>query len=114
MFHDKGQAHFEADVTFHFSGHVVNRRNWFVFGEDLYRRAPMDFKGVEGLNTVEMLADRPGKFYAGDSVRVRCRVLCPELFDGVLAPGASFRLWDGYFFADGRVTRVLKAESAKN
>ncbi len=77
-----------------------------MFGEDLYRRVPMEFDGVDGLNTVELFAEQSGKFQAGDTIHVQCRIMSPELFSEALVLGASFRLWDGYFFADGKVVSI--------
>jgi len=94
---------FVAELKFHFREHGPERRHWFMFDESLHRRVPMAMDGVEGLNTIGMWVDSPGTFKAGDSVRVQCVVIAPELFTHVVKPGVKFELWDGGFLASGTV-----------
>ena len=98
---------FTAELLFHFREHGPDRWHRFVFNESCHRRVPMRMDGIDGLNTVGMWTDKPGAFHAGDSVTVRCVVLAPELFEKWLKPGLDFDLWDGGFFAKGKVlTRI--------
>lgn len=94
---------FTAELTFHFFEHGSDRRHWFLFDEGLYRRVPMRMDGVDGLNTVGMWTEAPGIFREGDSVLVRCVVIAPEIFTTCVKPGVRFELWDGGFFASGKV-----------
>jgi hypothetical protein len=80
-----------------------------MFGDDLQRRVPMRMDGVEGLNTVAMWVDEPGIFRAGDTVKVKCRVIAPELFNAIVKPGVGFELWDAGFFADGVVHERIES-----
>lgn len=98
---------FTAELLFHFREQGPERWHTFVFNESCHRRVPMRMEGVDGLNTVGMWTDTPGAFQAGDSVTVRCVVLAPELFEKSVKPGVEFDLWDGGFFATGKVlTRI--------
>ena len=99
---------FRARLKFHFKAHGPERRRFFVFGDDLYRRAPMKVDGIEGegLNTVSMWVARECKCLEGDSVEVDCDVVVDSLLDALLV-GTKFHLWDGGFFATG----VVLAES---
>lgn len=97
---------FRMEVRFHFQEHGADRRRWFLFGEDCHRRVPLEMEGVEGLNTVGMWVEQPQRFEPGDTIAVDCRVIAPELFEGIIQPGSRGRLWDGGFFADVTVTEV--------
>src|SRR5438874_171376 len=94
---------FTAELTFHFREHGPERRNWFMFGDNLHRRVPMRMQGVEGLHTVGMWVQDPKTFRTGESTKVDCVVIAPELFETVIKPGVPFDLWDGGFFAQGIV-----------
>jgi hypothetical protein len=94
---------FTATLEFHFREHGPERRHWFMFGDDLHRRVPMQMEGVEGLHTVGMWVDSAETIKAGDSVQVRCVVIAPEIFRPVVRPGVKFELWDGGFLATGTV-----------
>jgi len=50
-----------------------------------------------------MWTDAPATLRAGDSVVVRCVVIAPDILNDWVVPGAQFELWDGGFFASGRV-----------
>ena len=95
-------------VKFHFREHGEERRNWFMFGEDLTRRVPMEMEGVEGLNTVGMYINKESTFHEGDECEVNCVVIAPELFKNVIHPGSKGALWDSGFFADTEVIEVYK------
>lgn len=101
---------FTAELRFHFRAHGPERWHRFVFDETRHRRVPMRMEGVGGLNTAGMWTDAPGDFQSGDAVIVRCVVIAPELFEKTLKPGVQFDLWDGGFFATGKVlTRIEEA-----
>ena len=100
---------FTADLTFHFREHASDRRQWFMFDESLHRRVPMQMDGVEGLNTVGMWIDETRTFRSGETVRVRCMVIAPDLYSEVVQPGVEFELWDGGFFAKGTVRERVEA-----
>jgi len=99
---------FTAELKFHFSDHGPDRRNWFMFGENLHRRVPMQMDGVAGLNTVGMWVQEPGTYCAGDAIRVECVVIAPEIFLAAVRPGVKFELWDGKFFASGTVLERIE------
>lgn len=75
----------------------------FVFDKSCHRRVPMQMDGVDGLHTVGMWVDAPGKFLAGDSVVVQCVLLAPELFERSLKSGVHFKLWESGFIAAGTI-----------
>ena len=100
---------FTAELRFHFREHGPERRHWFMFGEDLHRRVPMQMDGVEGLNTVGMWVKQAATFKAGDTVQVRCVVIAPQIFSAVVKPGVKFELWDGGFLASGTVLERIAA-----
>lgn len=102
-------AQFSAELSFHFREHSAERRHWFMFGDDLQRRVPMRMDGVEGLNTIIMWVEKPGIFHTGDTVKVKCRVIAPELFDAIINPAVRFELWDAGFFAEGIVLERIEA-----
>lgn len=99
---------FIATLQFHFRGHGPDRRHWFMFGDDLHRRVPMQMQGVEGLNTVGMWVDSAQTFKAGDSVQVRCVVIAPEIYSQIVRSGVEFELWDGGFFATGTIIERIE------
>ncbi|NVK87742.1 MAG: hypothetical protein HWE13_06430 [Gammaproteobacteria bacterium] len=99
---------FKMKIHFDFLEHDETRRQWFMFGEDLHRRVPMQMDGIDGLNTVGMFIDRAGTFKEGDFCEVDCVVIAPELFEPVLKVGSKGKLWDGGFFASIEVTKVYK------
>ena len=100
---------FTAELKFHFKDHGPERRHWFMFDESLHRRVPMQMEGTEGLNTVGMWAKEAGTYKAGESVRVECVVIAPEIYSTVVKPGVKFELWDGKFFASGTVLERIEA-----
>lgn len=69
----------------------------------------MRMDGVEGLNTVVMWVEKAGIFRAGDTIRINCRVIAPELFNAIVKPGIKFELWDAGFFAEGIVLERVEA-----
>lgn len=93
-------------IKFHFEEHGKDRRNWFMFGDNLERRVPMKMEGVEGLNTVAMYIEKESVFYKGDECEVECIVIAPELYKNVIHPGSKGALWDAGFFADTEVINV--------
>ena len=97
---------FKMKVRFHFREHGENRRNWFLFGDDLVRRVPMEMENVEGLNTVAMYIEKEQKFIKGDECEVDCIVIAPELFKGNIDTGSKGALWDGGFFADTEIIEL--------
>lgn len=100
----KPNPQFTAELRFHFNEHAApDRRRWFMFGEDLHRRVPMSMNGVDGLNTIGMWVKEPSTFHPGDTARVDCVVVAPEIFSAAIRPGVSFELWDGGYFATGTV-----------
>ena len=99
--HPKPQ--FTAELRFHFKDHGSERRRWFMFGEDLHRRVPMQMEGTEGLNTLGMWVQEAATFKAGDTIRVECVVIAPDIYNKIVKPGVKFELWDAGFFADGTV-----------
>lgn len=72
-----------------------------MFDESLHRRVLMQMEGTEGLNTVGMWAKEAATFKAGESVRVECVAIAPEIYCAVVKTGVKFELWDGKFFASG-------------
>ncbi|WP_028102847.1 hypothetical protein [Pseudoduganella violaceinigra] len=100
---------FVAEIKFHFEEHGEDRRRKFVFDETLHRRVPMRMDGVDGLNTVGMWVDSAAVFEKGEVAVVRCIVIAPELFVDVVIPGVRFELWDGGFFASGKVIERIDA-----
>ena len=97
----------KARIRFTFEEHGRERRRWFLFPEDRYRRVPMSLDGGD-LQTVNMWSDSEGKFEAGDEVMVECTVIKPDLVRDSVCPGGRFRLWDGGYFAEGVVTEVFE------
>ncbi len=102
----KVKPQFKMKIYFEFSEHDESRRQWFMFGEDLHRRVPMQMDGVEGLNTVGMFIEHAATFNKGDSCEVDCAVIAPELFESVIEVGSKGKLWDGGFFASTEVTKI--------
>lgn len=100
---------FTAELSFHFREHGADRQQQFVFGENLHRRVPIKMNGVDGLNTVGMWIDAAQRFQKNDMTTVRCVALAPELFIDVVKPGVQFELWDGGFFACGKVIERIEA-----
>ena len=100
---------FTAELTFHFRERGPEYPRRFNFGEGLHRRVPMQMEGVEGLHTVGTWVLQPHTFQPGESTNVDCVVIAPELFKNVVAPGVSFELWDGGFFARGVVLERVEA-----
>ena len=103
------KSQFTAKLEFHFREHGPERRHWFMFGESLHIRVPLQMEGVDGLNTVGMWVQEAGTFKAGDAVLVECVVIAPDLYNKVVRPGVKFELWDGGFFASGTVTERHEA-----
>lgn len=100
---------FTAELAFHFRGHGPERRHWFMFDESLHRRTPMQMEAVEGLHTIGMWVEHPQTFRAGESVKVSCAVIAPQLFESAVKPGVTFELWDGGFFARGVILERIDA-----
>ena len=95
---------FKAHIKLTFEEHGEGRRRTFGFdtGE---RRLPMGMDGVEGLHTVALWIDRQeAVFGESDEFDADCRVIWPDAFAKIVAPGVKFRLWDAGFFARGVVT----------
>jgi len=105
---------FKMKIKFHFNEHGKDRRNWFMFGNDLERRVPVKMEGVEGLNTVGMYIEKEAVFHKGDECIVECIVIAPELFKNIIHPGSKGALWDGGFFADTKVLEVYSNNWPKN
>lgn len=103
------EPQFRAELDFHFHEHGADRRRWFMFGEDLHRRVPMQMDGVEGLNTVGMWVKQAGVFKEGEKLLVDCRVIAPDLYNPIVKPGMKFELWDSGFFATGTVLERLES-----
>lgn len=95
------------NVQFDFSEHDESRRNWFMFGDDLTRRVPIEMDEIEGLNTIGMYVEEANTFHKGESCVVNCVVIAPELFKPNIKVGSKGRLWDGGFFATTEVTEVF-------
>lgn len=100
---NRSPPQFKARIKLTFEAQAANRRR-FGFDANRDRRVPMSMDGVEGLHTVSMWIAKEADFYEGDEFDAECRVIWPEGFANVVAPGVKFRLWDGGFFARGVVT----------
>ena len=100
---------FMAHIKLTFEEHRAGRSRKFGF-DNGHRRLPMSMDGVEGLHTVGLwIAQRDAVFHEGDEFDAECRVIWPEGFTSVVAPGVKFKLWDSGFFADGVVTKRYDA-----
>ena len=69
----------------------------------------MQMDGVDGLNTVGMWVTEAAACGPGDSCRINCVVIAPEVFRQVVRQGVEFELWDGGFFATGAVLERIEA-----
>jgi len=72
----------------------------------------MELPGVEGLNTVAVIAAPHARILNGESYRVECCVISEEVIAPVIRSGSHFRLWgDGTgsdpYFAAGRVVQLF-------
>ena len=50
-----------------------------------------------------MWLDREARFEVNNETEVDCICICPEAIDSAAVLGSTFELWDGGFFAEGRV-----------
>jgi hypothetical protein len=105
----KPAPHFRASITVTRGRTIDPHKGCFVFGEDGQRRVPMEMDGVEGLNTVGIWVDEPRAFPSGSTFQGVCRVIHEPAFRDAIKSGLASRLWDGGFFAEGRVIEVFRA-----
>jgi hypothetical protein len=95
---------FRSHIKLTFEEHGKDRSRKFGFHEG-HRRLPMSMDGVDGLHTVGLWIEKSDAvFEEGDEFDADCRVIWPEGFRDIVAPGVKFRLWDAGFFAHGTVT----------
>jgi hypothetical protein len=100
---------FKAHIKLTFEEYAAGRRRKFGFDEG-HRRLPMSMDGIEGLHTVGLwIEKKEAVFQEGDEFDANCRVIWPEGFTKIVAPGVQFKLWDSGFFARGSVTERCEA-----
>ncbi|RJP66671.1 MAG: hypothetical protein C4535_12995 [Comamonadaceae bacterium] len=55
------------------------------------------------MHTLGMWVEEASTFHPGDSAKVDCVLMAPELFIAAIKQGERFELWDGGYFATGTV-----------
>ena len=90
---------FTMKITFHFLNKKDSAEGYFVVGEDLKRKVPLEIEGIEGLNTVYMLFSASDLYLANETVIVKYNTIVPQLYKGKIEAGLKGRLWESGYFA---------------
>ena len=77
-----------------------------MFPDTGIRRVPMEIAETDsGLNTISLAGSPNLIVQQGEMVELDCDVLSFDHLRNLISQQATFRLWDGGFFADGTIVQ---------
>lgn len=101
---------FMMRINFHFLNLENPEQGYFIVGEDLERKVPLEIEGINGLNTVYMLFLESNFYLANETTIVKCATIAPRLYKKRIKVGLKGRLWEAGYFADVEILEVNKNE----
>lgn len=97
---------FIMQIDFHFLNLENPEQGYFIVGEDLERKVPLEIEGIDGLNTVYMLFMESNFYLANETTIVKCATIAPRLYKGRIKPCLKGKLWEAGYFANVEILEV--------